>query len=149
MIEWAEQVRQVYDDAKRWLAAHPNATPEQRRQQYDELYQRAWRLGRQYAFEGGHPCWALAKRLLRHQEELFLFVLVPDLPADNNLAERSIRPLVIMRKISGGSRSEDGSKTRLTLASLLGTGQARHLNPFTECLAARQRPASAAVHPAA
>jgi hypothetical protein len=47
-----------------------------------------------------------------------------------------------MRKISGGSRSDDGSKTRLTLASLLGTWGARQLNPFTECLAALQRPAA-------
>ena len=96
VIQWAQQVRQVYDDAQWWLAAHPGATPDQRRQQYDELYPRAWRLGRQYAGEGDHPCWALAKRLLRHQEELFLFVLSPGLPADNNLAERSIRPLVRM-----------------------------------------------------
>jgi len=144
VIEWAQQVRQVYDDAQLWLAAAPDATTEQRRQQYDELYQRAWRLGRQYAGEGRHPCWALAKRLLRHQEELFLFVLAPDLPADNNLAERSIRPVVIIRKISGGSRSAEGSKTRLTLASLLGTWQARQLNPFAECLAALQRPAPVA-----
>jgi hypothetical protein len=149
VIAWAQQVRQVYDDAKLWLEAHPAATAEQRRQKYDELYQRAWRLGGQYAFKGDHPCWALAKRLLRHQEELFLFVLVPDLPADNNLAERSLRPLVIMRKISGGSRSGAGSKTRLTLASLLGTWQARHLNPFVECLAALQRltPAACAAAP--
>jgi transposase len=84
----------------------------------------------------------LAKRLLRHQEELFQFVLMPGVPASNNLAERSIRPLVIMRKISGGSRrSDEGSKTRLTLASLLGTWQARELNPFTVCLAALQQPA--------
>jgi transposase len=144
VIQWAQQVRQVYDDAKLWLDAHPAATAEERRQKYDELYQRAWRLGQQYAFGGSHPCWALAKRLLRHQEELCLFVLVPGLPADNNLAERSIRPLVIMRKISGGSRSDEGSKTRLTLASLLGTWQARHLNPFTECLAALQQPTQAA-----
>jgi transposase len=144
VIQWAQQVRQVYDDAKLWLNDHPAATVGQRRQKYDELYQRAWRLGRQHAFEGGHPCCALAKRLLRHQEELFLFVLVPDLPADNNLAERSIRPVVIMRKISGGSRSDAGSKTRLTLASLLGTWQARQLNPFLECLAALQRPVTTA-----
>ena len=141
VIQWALKVRQIYDDAKLWLSDHSAATTEQRRQKYDELYQRAWRLGRQYAFDGGHPCWALAKRLLRHQEELFLFVLVPDLPADNNLAERSIRPVVIMRKISGGSRSDEGSKTRLMLASLLATWQARHLNPFVECLTALQRPA--------
>jgi hypothetical protein len=142
VVQWAQQVRQVYDDAQRWEAARPAATAEERRQEYDALYQRAWRLGQQYAFEGAHPCWALAKRLLRHQEELFLFVLVPGLPADNNLAERSIRPLVIMRKISGGSRSEAGSKTRLTLASLLGTWAARQLNPFIECLAALQQPAA-------
>jgi hypothetical protein len=147
VIQWAQQVRQVYDDAQLWLDIHPTATSEERRRQYDVLYQRTWRLGGQYAFEGGHPCWALAKRLLRHQEELFLFVLVPDLPADNNLAERSIRPVVIMRKISGGSRSDAGSKTRLTLASLLGTWQARHLNPFVECLVALQRPVPA--HPTA
>lgn len=140
VLQWAQQVRQVYNDAQLWLTTHPAATPDQRRQQYDALYQRAWRLGQQYAFEGQHPCWALAKRLLRHQEELFLFVLTPGLPADNNLAERSLRPLVIMRKISGGSRSAAGSQTRLTLASLLGTWQARHLNPFTECLAALQQP---------
>lgn len=144
VIQWAQQVRQVYDDAQVWRNDHPAAPAEQRRHQYDALYQRAWRLGQQYATEGGHPCWALAKRLLRHQEELFLFVLMPDLPADNNLAERSIRPVVIMRKISGGSRSEEGSKTRLTLASLLGTWQARHLNPFVECLAALQQPTSPA-----
>lgn len=141
VLQWTQQVRQVYDDAQRWLAAHPAATAAERRQEYEALYQRAWRLGQQYAFEGAHPCWALAKRLLRHQEELFLFVLVPGLPADNNLAERSLRPVVIMRKISGGTRSEAGSQTRLTLASLLGTWQARQLNPFTECLAALQQPA--------
>ena len=91
-------------------------------------------MGAQYALAQEHPCNALAKRLLRHQDELFPFVLIPGLPADNNLAERSIRPLVIMRKISGGSRSAEGTKTRLTLASLLHTWSARHLNPFVECL---------------
>lgn len=144
VLQWVQQVRQVYADAQLWLAAHPTATAAARRQQYDALYQRAWHLGQQYAFAGAHPCWALAKRLLRHQEELFLFVLTPGLPADNNLAERSLRPLVIMRKISGGSRSEEGSKTRLTLASLLGTWATRQLNPFTECLTALQRPAAIA-----
>jgi len=67
-------------------------------------------------------------------------VLQPGVPADNNLAERSLRPLVIMRKISGGTRSPAGSLTRLTLASLLGTWQARGLNPFVECLNALQQP---------
>jgi len=148
VIEWAQQVRQLYEEANDWLDVHPAATSEERSQKYADLYQRVWQLGQQYTFNGKHPCWALAKRLLRHQEELFQFVLLPGVPASNNLAERSIRPLVIMRKISGGSRSAAGSKTRLTLASLLGTWQARGLNPFIECLAALQQPARAACLPA-
>ena len=59
----------------------------------------------------------------------------PDVRPDNNQAERSLRPLVITRKISGGSRSPDGTQTRLALASLFATWLARGLNPFTECLA--------------
>jgi hypothetical protein len=85
---------------------------------------------------GGHPCQVLSKRLLRHEDELFQFVLVDGLSADNNQAERSIRPLVIIRKISGGSRSEAGTKTRLGLASLFETWLARGLNAFQECLRA-------------
>ena len=53
----------------------------------------------------------------------------------DNLAERSVRPLVIARKISGGSRSPKGSDTRMGLASLFGTWMAQHLNPFHQCLA--------------
>ena len=53
--------------------------------------------------------------LLYSYEELFQFVLLPGVPADNNLAERSIRPLVIMRKISGGTRSGKVPQTRSPL----------------------------------
>ena len=120
---------------------HPTPTTEQRQQYYQQLHQRACALGQQHAFASGHPCCALAKRLLRHQDELFQFVLVRGLPADNNLAERGLRPLVIMRKISGGSRSPHGTRTRLTLASLFATWQARLLNPFNECLTALQHAA--------
>jgi len=66
--------------------------------------------------------------------ELFQFVLVEGLSADNNLAERSIRPVVMVRKISGGTPSAEGSKTRMAHASLFETWQARGLNPFDECL---------------
>jgi hypothetical protein len=43
------------------------------------------------------------KRLLRHEDELFQVVLVAELSANNNQAERSIRPLVVIRKISGAA----------------------------------------------
>jgi transposase len=131
---WAQEVRALYDSAQAWLAAHPDATREEREAQYVTLVTDSHALGLLYAKAYGHPCCALAKRLLRHEDELFQFVLVPALQADNNLAERSVRPLVVIRKISGGSRSAEGTKTRMGLASLFETWQARQLNPFDECL---------------
>jgi len=74
------------------------------------------------------------QRLLRHQGELFEFVRVAGLAPDNNLAERTIRPRVITRKISGGTRSAGGTDTSMGLASLFATWQARALNPFQACL---------------
>ena len=52
---------------------------------------------------------------------------------DNNAAERSLRHLVISRKISGGTRSGAGSGSKMTLASLFGTWRARGVNPLLEC----------------
>ena len=48
----------------------------------------------------------LCRRIERHIKELFVFVAEPDVPSDNNPAERSLRHLVISRKVSGGTRSE-------------------------------------------
>jgi transposase len=134
VVAWAEAVGECYDTAQAWLEQHPNGTREEREVQYVALVATTHRLGLQYAKSYEKPCCALAKRLLRHEDELFQFVLVEGLSADNNLAERSVRPLVIIRKISGGSRSEEGTKTRMGLASLFETWQARHLNPFEACL---------------
>ena len=107
---------------------------------YQQLCTRACALGQQYALRYEHPCCTLAKRILRHQDELFQFVLVPGLAADNNLIERNLRPLVVMRKISGGSRSPAGTKTRLDLVSLMHTWAAHNLDPFHQCLARLQQP---------
>jgi hypothetical protein len=135
VLEWAEKVRRLYEDAQHFVQAKAAPGQKEREQQYLELLQRLQPLGLAYASQKGHPCQALAKRLMRHQDELFQFVLIDGLPADNNLAERSLRPLVVSRKISGGTRSSEGSKTRMGLASLFHTWQARGLNPFRQCLA--------------
>ncbi len=134
VVAWAQAVRALYDDAQAFRRADDPPTQAQRERQYQRLVEQVCALGRQYAQQPDHPCRALAQRLLRHQDELFQFVLVDGLNVDNNLAERSLRPLVVIRKISGGTRSPAGSQTRLALASLFGTWQARGQNPFEECL---------------
>jgi len=106
---WVLQVGAVYQLAQQRLRQEPALTPCQRLAFYRRLVERIQELGREYATVRKHGCHVLAKRLLRHQEELFQFVRVAGLSATNNQAERSVRPLVIGRKISGGSRSGEGS----------------------------------------
>jgi len=130
---WAQELRALYDRAQAFVQAGPHGQQE-REQLYVALCSEVERLGLLYA-RAEHPCRALAKRVLRHQDELFQFVLVAGLAADNNLAERSLRPLVVVRKISGGTRSPQGSQTRMILASVFATLKARGLNPFNACLA--------------
>ena len=55
----------------------------------------------------------------------------PRIPAENNRAERELRPLVIARKVSFGSQSDAGAATRETLMSVLVTLQKRNPDPLT------------------
>jgi hypothetical protein len=80
------------------------------------------------------PQAVLCQRIERYQTELFLFVADSQVPSTNNAAERSLRPLVIARKISGGSRSKHGSQTRMILQSLVATWEVRDLDPVAEFL---------------
>ena len=136
---WTQSLRQLYDRGQGFIQ-EASLSQSEREGLYAMLVSEVERLGLMYARQE-HPCRALAKRILRHQDELFQFVLVAGLAADNNLAERSLRPLVVVRKISGGTRSPKGSETRMILASLFATMKAQGLNPYTGSLAMlRQNP---------
>jgi hypothetical protein len=54
----------------------------------------------------------------KNKAELLLALERPDLPLHNNLSEGDIREHVKRRKISGGTRSEDGRRCRDTFSSL-------------------------------
>ena len=56
---------------------------------------------------------------------LYHWVKDRDVPADNNRAERELRPTVIARKVSFGSQSEKGAQTRSILMTILHTAQKR------------------------
>lgn len=81
------------------------------------------------------PQTRLCQRITKHLGALFVFVTDPEVPATNNAAERSLRHLVVARKISSGTRSARGSQTKMTLASLFGTWRAQGRNPFDACRA--------------
>ena len=60
-------------------------------------------------------------RLWKQRDHLFTFLERPEVPATNNLAERQLRPAVIARKISCGSKTEKGALAWAILASLAAT----------------------------
>ena len=65
----------------------------------------------------------LAKHLILHQDQLFLFLERTDVEATNWPAEQGIRPAVVNRKTSGGNRTAEGSQAQAVLMSVLRTLQ--------------------------
>lgn len=57
-----------------------------------------------------------------------------EVPPDNNFAERELRPLVMARKVSFGSHSDTGAKTRETLMTVLKTLKLRTKNNLRTAL---------------
>ncbi len=100
----AKDVKAVYERVVAYAGPDPSRP---------SAKQEAQRRKQQYAFE--QELWQVCERIERFLPELFVCVTVPGVPAKNHLVEPSRRPLVIARKISGGSRSPQGSDTRMDL----------------------------------
>jgi transposase len=77
-----------------------------------------------------HPqAQTLRRRIMEKDwEKLFTFLRKKDVEPTNNHAERSLRFLVIMRKICFGTRSAAGSQSHGVLASLLQTAKLQGTN---------------------
>lgn len=72
----------------------------------------------------------LAARLRRYREYIFTFLDYAEVTADNNFAERQIRPAVILRKNSQSNRSQRGAATQAVLMSVYRTLKLRGLHPI-------------------
>ena len=67
----------------------------------------------------------LLKRYQKHQKALFVFLHHPNVPYDNNAAERALRNSVIHRKVTGGFRSETGAAGHAVVSSVVDTARKR------------------------
>ena len=125
-------VRALYREARAVItqqdyAAVPEADRIQQRLAFE---QRAVALATPYTKQADAPERVLAQRILNFEAELFVFVECPTIPSENNAAERTFRPIVIARKICGGTRTAMGSLTKTTLLSLFVTWQLRGIDPL-------------------
>ena len=125
---FAKKLRRLLGDAIRlWRRQDelPTATYASRRQRLaarlEELIDTPW--------EDAHAK-RLVKRFRRHRNDLFTFLDQPDVPFDNNAAERAIRPAVIIRKNSYGNRSQHGANCQAVLMSIFRTLKQRGHDPI-------------------
>jgi transposase len=81
----------------------------------------------------------ITKRLWKSAHGLFTFLTTEGVDPTNNHAEREIRNAVVMRKISGGSRSDRGADTRAILMSIFRTQQLQGLDPVKATIDLAQR----------
>ena len=96
-----------------------------------------------------HPAVQTLQDLFREKaDRLYHWTRDPAIPADNNHAERDLRPLVIARKVSFGSQSEKGARTREILLSVVHTLAKRTADPHGRLMACLDTLASnPSVHP--
>lgn len=127
--EWrafAKKLRRLLRDGLR-LRRRKDFTP-QKYQQRINLLNRRIGLMTQEEYRDADAR-RLTSRLHRYAEYLFTFLDYPYVPADNNFAERQIRPAVILRKNSQSNRSDRGAATQAVLMSVYRTLRLRNLNP--------------------
>lgn len=135
-ICWAHLLRNSKDLAKHYKEAkyihkrmkyvYKNAKEGEKKENLlhwmDLIASRSYRSSEVYKF---------VKSVCRHhRENLFRFVDNPEIESTNNMAERGLRHAVVIRKISNGSRSEDGAETTAKLLSVLQTMKLQEVNPF-------------------
>jgi transposase len=92
----------------------------------DEFYRRAAALREEIKATMAQPARHMGIRRIQdifrqNEERLFLWADNRAVPADNNLAERDLRPSVIARKVSFGSITDAGAKVRSTLTTVAAT----------------------------
>lgn len=109
MKELKDILKQEYELLKTW---HLGEHSENERLKYHQQKRRKFqRLSKQKKWREDDTKTFIEEWIVQHKDRLVTFLKYAGAPSENNAAERSIRPMVIFRKITGGSRSEAGAKT--------------------------------------
>lgn len=103
-----------YADLKAYRRAPDRRRRSSLRQRFDRIFQRC---------TGFATLDRVLQRLHAHKEKLLAVLDRPEIPLHTNGSERDLRPQVIKRKISGGTRSDAGRDGRDAFLGLLLTCQ--------------------------
>ena len=126
--EFDQKWRRVSGDALRWEAARPTTPADAYGLKQAKLPGRLIDLAAT-EWTNAHAR-RLAQRWAKYGNDWLTFVEFEGVPADNNPAEREVRPAVRMRKASDGHPSERGAKTRAVLMTVSRTLKRRGHDPL-------------------
>ena len=103
-IDLSEKLANQLDNLKEWCEVHKDSTHQKTK--------------------------ALARELLYDWDAIWSVLEHPTLPISNNRAEQALRHWIIMRKISFGTRTKEGSRAFALLASVIETCRQRDILPW-------------------
>ena len=120
-----EAIREFVQNGCRFHRLRSNGELTEAQQITEKIWLRE-RLQQLIAFRVSHEkALTLQKRILKHQHEWLVFLDDPRVPPTNNMAERALRPLVVLRKITFGHRSKAGAIRMARLMTVAETAK-RH-----------------------
>jgi transposase len=138
--DWARQLADLLRQAHRWKR-QDRLTPTRKRripQRYDTILERG-RVANFYdlreavaQMENGKlkrtTAQRLVARLIRDKDATLRFVTDPEVPFDNNLAERDLRMMKVKQKVSGCFRSMEGADHFVAMRSYISTMRKQGVN---------------------
>lgn len=133
---WAKRIKKIYEEAMLYVGPDPNlplGTQAQERIKKESYFKEQLKQICEPYLGQDAPMATLSGRMYKFLPELFMFIRLPGVKPDNNMAERALRHHVIQRKIFGGTRSARGSEIKSILGSLFGTWKLQELNPLERC----------------
>lgn len=121
VTDWYAGFAGIYEDLRMYLTEPYDEVV--RARQADALWQRVQTLANSKPDKHGEPAklTRLKAQLLRAGKDRLFVCLQKNTPCDNNRAERDLRQLVLKRKRSLGSKTEQGAKALATVLSLCTT----------------------------
>jgi len=129
---WHDQFQQLYSDVRAALVEPFNSR--RRAKQAEQFRQRIALLRQPHPLDP-KPLANLKNLLAEYDHALFICLQFEGIPCDNNRAERDLRPLVIKRNKSFGSRNESGAHAMEILLSVAWTTWHKHRSNFLPELA--------------
>lgn len=126
----SEEIRSLHQILKELFGLLENAIKQPfNTQERKIIHQQAWStlegiISQKYTHDDAK---SIQVRIKHQGENLLTAILHDDVPLTNNLAERSLRKIVVIRKMSGGSRSWNGAKTTVVNMSVYQTIQLQNL----------------------